>query len=335
MSTNKVIGGEFTPVDFEGWLGRGPGALSREFFPEVRGDYHRHLFETGADALADILLETNTNKPVIAYPVHFCPDTIERTKVKLAFHGCSAVFEPYRGPGNAVRADAVLAVHFNRYEGEIKKSFPPGDYLFVEDFVHCPLDMDNMSVPYAFTSLRKFSFLSVAVSYKKSAGNAGVPGPSEYLLKRKQATGIKSTFQKKRDKADETRYLRLFERSERCLVTDGAIRSADPEETSYLGRLDFAALREIRRKNRSTLGGLFSKLPCSVLPGDYMYLMIDTPRRDELRAKMFDNNIFPPVHWLDAPSELARSIMSFHVDQRYDDEDFERVARVAADFYGA
>lgn len=335
MPTNKIIGGEFTPADFDGWFVEDPAARAEDFFPERLGEFRRHLFETGADALADILLDTGFKTPVVAYPLHFCPDTIERTRTKLAFHGCEADFRPYAGPGNIMGADVVLAVHFNRYEGEIIKSFPPGDYVFIEDFVHCPLDMDKMTGPYAFTSLRKFCFLSVAVSYKESADNAGVPGPSEYLLERKQAASIKTAFRRSGDKEDERRYLRLFDDAEQNLRADGNIRRADSKDASFLDLVKFSDLREVRRKNLRVLEKLLSPLPFEILPHDYMYLMIDTPRRDELRSKMFENNIYPPIHWQDAGSELAKSVLSFHADQRYDDEDLQRVAQVAADFFGA
>ena len=70
-----------------------------------------------------------------------------------------------------------------------------------------------------------------------------------------------------------------------------------------------------------------------------MYFMIDTPHRERYRKHLFSKRIFPVIHWADSGSELSKTILSFHIDQRYTPAELERVvvemAEVRRTLHGA
>ena len=79
---------------------------------------------------------------------------------------------------------------------------------------------------------------------------------------------------------------------------------------------------------------LFAHLPEKVVP---LGFPIRVKHRDDLRQVLFDNQIYPPVHWpvqgivpqeFSDSHRLADEIMTLPCDQRYDREDMERMASI-------
>jgi hypothetical protein len=59
--------------------------------------------------------------------------------------------------------------------------------------------------------------------------------------------------------------------------------------------------------------------------------------RDAIRLELFNSRIFPPVHWPLPDHRLSAKIMTLPTDQRYSEEDMDRMAnvfRVAAEEVG-
>jgi len=80
--------------------------------------------------------------------------------------------------------------------------------------------------------------------------------------------------------------------------------------------------------------GIFPELPSQVVP---LGFPIRLKNRDAVRQRLFNHDIYPPVHWLIqriVPSEfrdshrLAAEIMTLPCDQRYDSEDMHRMAQL-------
>jgi hypothetical protein len=79
---------------------------------------------------------------------------------------------------------------------------------------------------------------------------------------------------------------------------------------------------------------LFTHLPENVVP---LGFPLRVRRRDSLRQILFDNQIYPPVHWptqgivpqeFSESHKLADEIMTLPCDQRYGGEDMERMASI-------
>jgi hypothetical protein len=54
--------------------------------------------------------------------------------------------------------------------------------------------------------------------------------------------------------------------------------------------------------------------------------MIQIDNRDSIRKYLALKGIFAPIHWLDSQDEtLRKSLLSLPIDQRYSDDDMQRI----------
>ena len=101
--------------------------------------------------------------------------------------------------------------------------------------------------------------------------------------------------------------------------------------------------REIIQKRRENYGildhylnqySLFPGLEAGVVPLGYA---VRLPNRDQVRERLFQNKIYPPIHWPIAdfvPADfieshvLAGCLLTLVCDQRYGPEDMERTAKI-------
>ncbi len=119
-----------------------------------------------------------------------------------------------------------------------------------------------------------------------------------------------------------------------------------PHAMSELTRLvlsegiDAPAIAAARRRNYACLHqligdlGLMGPLADGVVP---LGFPICHDERDRLRSALFEEQVFPPVHWpvpdavpqrFVAERRLAASVMTVPCDQRYDESDMRRVAEL-------
>jgi hypothetical protein len=202
----------------------------------------------------------------------------------------------------------------------------------VEDFVLSPLDVTRFNGDFAFNSLRKFAGLDVSVCYGREDLAASGDGRSDYFYEIEKARAIKSKYYRQPSQYLEAEYLAGFELAEQHLFCPG-VEGAHSSHIDQMSRLDFNLALEIRRRNFQTLKTSFESLKhVECLPGDYMFLMCNVERRDELRAFCFREGIFPAVHW---PSVVtAKDRLSFHIDHRYSIDEMHRTCEVVSRFYG-
>jgi len=103
--------------------------------------------------------------------------------------------------------------------------------------------------------------------------------------------------------------------------------------------VDYGAISTRRRLNYQALLEMlaeFALLP-TLAPGAVpLGFPVRCPSRDAIRTRLFDEQIFPPVHWHlkacvpDAFADshrLSAELMTLPCDQRYDEEDMKRVAK--------
>ena len=128
----------------------------------------------------------------------------------------------------------------------------------------------------------------------------------------------------------------LFREVEREFPT-GYYAMSELSRLLLMRAFDYASIAKRRRQNYLLLSSelakwaVFKDLPEDVVP---LGFPICHPQRDRLRQCLFDERIYPPVHWPIAgivPAEfrdshrLADHIMTLPCDQRYDQCDMERV----------
>ncbi len=331
-----TIGGIFARSDHDQFLTSNRDSGFDSYFPSVVRGKTRCLYETGIDALAAILSDrANSQGPIRLWTAeNFCRESLGRLSIKLDHR---VEFQSYGSLDN-LRAmscdDVVLYLHFNRYEPASRSTIEAiqrqTSATVIEDFVQAPLDIARFSGDFAINSLRKFSSLDVAVAYHNFPQPRTL-GETRYRTLRKETELVKSEFLRNPSDELEQKFLRLGRDSDDALAVR-EIASAHPIEEERAWTFDFKRAQERRRVNYATLAArIGDQLPkIKVLPGDYMYLMIETPHRDRYRADLFANRIFPVIHWADSGCERAKSLLSFHIDQRYSPTDMDRVAAVLA-----
>ena len=101
--------------------------------------------------------------------------------------------------------------------------------------------------------------------------------------------------------------------------------------------IDWESVSKKRRENYLILlddlreYALYKDLPDDVVP---LGFPISVKNRDELRQTLFENNIYPPIHWELSNSvpeqfaeshQLSKEIMTLICDHRYDEKDMKRI----------
>ena len=133
----------------------------------------------------------------------------------------------------------------------------------------------------------------------------------------------------------------LFQENE-SRVPIGHYRMSETTGMLLRHAIDYEAAAQRRTRNYQRLAGglselaLYPELPAGVVPAGFP---ISLERRDAVRAALFEEEIYPPVHWqLDGVTperytgshHLAARIMTLPCDQRYDTADIERIVRAVA-----
>lgn len=328
MSGPAYIGGEFCSRDNEPFL-RDIGDHER-FFPAAIGTAARAYFETGSDALAAILKAAGSPAR-IRIPANFCMDSLERVRAKLGRPLAAAVYADLAElRATAEAGDAVLLLHRNGLNEADRDAAAPfakaRGCVLIEDYVQAPLDLAGFAAAYAFTSLRKFACLDVAVAYAREGALESAAGRSRYHSLKQEASAAKSACAGRADPVAEEGYLARYRAAESALGSDAAVRAADGDDLRILRRLDFGSMREARRRNHAHLALALSRMGVAPMEGDYAYCMARFRERDALRSFLFGKGIFPAIHWRDSGSAEASATLSFHIDQRYGPAEMERIA---------
>ncbi len=127
--------------------------------------------------------------------------------------------------------------------------------------------------------------------------------------------------------------LGLLDDGERLMEEDYLYQCADTS-TRLMSRIDTVEVAARRKRNAAVLHeGLLKKEIRHVYEKDAVPLFVPIfPKgdRDEVRKRMFAQNIFPPVHWPTGKDARERNTLyegelSLICDQRYDEGDMERM----------
>ena len=138
--------------------------------------------------------------------------------------------------------------------------------------------------------------------------------------------------------ADSREWFPKFQKAEQTMPI-GAFAMSEFSGHLLDQGFDFSAIARIRRANYLQLliylrdFALFRDLPDGVVP---LGFPVRVRNRDAVRQELFQDQIYPPVHWaLDgvlpesfaASHNLARTMMTLPCDQRYTNTDCERMAK--------
>jgi len=139
---------------------------------------------------------------------------------------------------------------------------------------------------------------------------------------------------------DKQSFLELYRRANAWLRENYSNRRIDRESLEMLNHADFGEIAEARKRNaRALYQGLTecsgirflfdqNQMDCPL----FVPIVVAPSRRDKLRKTLSEASIYCPVHWPKpedrCDSNLYDCELSLVCDQRYSEEDMERVACV-------
>lgn len=327
-----MIGGEFE-IDL---------SLQRVFTPQSDVYY----YASGRTALYQILRSLSSQHRKLWLPDWLCHtmvDAVEKAGFEYSFYELDADF---KASINALDksgfkdGEAVLMINYFGLQDltgiskSIKDAYP--NVVVIEDDVQAYWvfsEKDNPFADYRFTSLRK-----------------ALPVPDGGLVKTKRPMPRaieKNTFAPLKIKAGAMKfhrgeagisdedYLKLFKEGDK-LIPENYESVMSPDSQQLFAGTDLEKAKKQRQANAAQLiAGLDKigkKTMIPVSPGSVpLFVPIYLENRDEVRRKMFQHEIFCPVHWpLDGMSvkrgtDMAAHELSLIIDQRYSRKEMDEI----------
>jgi len=201
------------------------------------------------------------------------------------------------------------------------------DKILIEDnvFFYDFNNHFNVKKWYGFNSFRKISTLADGSLIKTNMSineDEILKNKSDFSALKYDAKQIKYEYINK-GKFKEPDYLNRFQGAEYILDNQKNIYSMSNESIFLL--LDQAIEQNIRKKRFDKLVSLFSD--CAILNEVeyYSFFIMKLEKRDEIRKKLMNLNIFLPVHWPKSTqnNDLYKTIISIPLFEIYSDSDFE------------
>lgn len=287
----------------------------------------------------------------VALPAYCCHSMIspaEERQLAVSYYGVSAS----AGEGivcdlDANEADAVVILDFFGVCHPRLRVERSARQVVIWDVTHSLFSSSEMlQADYCFGSLRKWAgFYTGGIAWKRSGCLLGSKAPKStpFSRARRRAMSQKKAFIDGLN--DSKSYLGLFAEAEEYLEDCGLL-GADVDDVERVVRIDSLLIARQRRKNFLVLldalpsWALFSELPEGDTPL-FFPVLVDPAVRVELRAYLSSKDIFCPIHW-PAPKDEARTLaptlysseLSLVCDQRYNEEDMNRIAEEVVSFLG-
>lgn len=210
--------------------------------------------------------------------------------------------------------------------------------IIIEDITHSLLSVDSYHIQshYIVASLRKWEPIYCG-GYCAALNNTldhkpTISPPEEFLNLKSSAMKLKADYLSNLNGEMKSRYLSMFGESNQWVTDNYSGLSIDRWSKEYLSNVDVAEQKKIRINNAKTL---YEGLKDSVeflFPEEDMNCPLFVPillnNRDEVRRVLTANQIYCPVHWPkpeDCESNLYANELSLICDQRYSDDDMERI----------
>lgn len=274
---------------------------------------------------------------------------IPKTKTALLpSYCCDSMIEPFRRAGIEVdffnvnftselkidiknkSSDVLLWCNYFGFRNEM----PNYDGIIIEDITHSLFSKESYHLrsDYLVASIRKWLPIYCG-GYCSVNSNYSLP-PQEFIAKKAEAMNLKSQHLNSFDEEKKAKFLSDFNNSNKWIAENYSNLNIDTYSKDYISSVDVVSIREKRRKNASILyDGLKDKV-------EFMFdkNQMDCPLfvpiilrkgRDEIRRYLSDNKIYCPIHWphpnADCKSNLYGLELSLVCDQRYNEDDMERI----------
>jgi len=288
-------------------------------------------------------------------------------KAMLPLYCCDSMIEPFRCAGIEVcfysvyfdksiiakidipnDVDCLLWCNYFGFEVSMPDldTFKERGGIVVEDITHSFLSIKQFheSSDYLVASLRKWEPILCGgyfVSRKNTKIDFELKQPSEHFLDKKmKAMKMKSQYLSGDIDIDKSSFLTAFSESNEWISENYSGLAIDEYSKQYLLNADYQRQRDIRINNARIL---YEGLECNqdinfLFPVEsmdcplFVPIIISNGKRDTIRKKLIDNRIYCPIHWphpnAECQSNLYELELSLICDQRYNEEDMQRIVEV-------
>lgn len=216
----------------------------------------------------------------------------------------------------------------------------------IEDITHSLFSKAYMygESNYFVASLRKWgALLSGGFCSKRCGKFTKTPEmhPNAHFLKTKaEAMQLKEEYLHTGEPEKKAQYLQLFSESNRWLAAHWSGLVMDEESRELLAGWDLEQIRTVRKSNASLLyrglvqcSGVKPLFPVERMDCPlFVPVCIEAGRRDAVRQRLIDEEIYCPVHWPHPDAKCASPLydteLSLICDQRYGEKDMRRLLTV-------
>ena len=319
-----MLGGEFE-IDL---------SIQRDLVPQP----DMYYYASGRTALYQILRSLGPQHTRVWMPDWLCHTMVEaaeRAKTEVVFYELNS---DYKATLEALDksgfrdGEAVLMVNYFGLQDlkptakAIKEQYPQS--IVIEDDVQaywCFAEQENPYADFRFTSMRKAFAIPDGGLVKTSRLMPDAMATNTFAPLKVKAGVMK--LHRGQDGIKDEDYLALFRQGDELISENYEGRMSDDSKRLFAGT-DFEQAKRQRRANTEViLEGLKSlgikpliEVPADAVP---LFIPIYLENRDEVRRRMFQHEVFCPVHWpleglvVKNGKDMAEHELSLIVDQRY------------------
>ena len=327
-----MIGGEFE-IDL---------SLQRDFVPQPDVYY----YASGRTALYQTLRTLTPQHCKLWLPDWLCRtmvDAIEKAGFDYCFYELDANFKACIGALDKTGfkdGEAVLMINYFGLQDltgiskSIKDAYP--NSVIVEDDVQAYwvfAEKENPYADYRFTSLRKALPVPDGGLVKTRRPMPVAIGENTFAPLKLKAGAMK--YHRGEEGINDEDYLKLFIEGDKLIPENyDSVMSLDSQRLLTGTNLEKA--KQQRQANAAQLIVGLEEIgisPMIPVPADSipLFVPIYLDNRDEVRRRMFQHEVFCPVHWpldgmpIKKGAEMASHELSLIVDQRYEEKDMDLV----------
>ncbi len=313
------IGSEFHLMPFE----QGKGlSLPRE----------GTLVFSGRTAIESVLRQLPNAKTALL-PSYCCDSMIEpfrKAGIKFTFYDVN--YDDGIRISLAGKADILLWCDYFGFLSEM----PDFDGIVIEDITHSLLSdcQFHEKSDYLVASLRKWMPIYCGGYCSVPVAGYSVP-PDIFIAGRDNAMRQKALYLSEHGSDKKKDFLPLFGQMNKWLEDNYSDHLIDSFSEEYLRKADISEQKKLRRRNAGILyDGLKDKVKF-LFPKELMDCPLFVPvllnNRDSIKKRLAENGIYCPSHWphpkADCSSNLYETELSLVCDQRYSQDDMERIVR--------
>lgn len=288
-------------------------------------------------------------------------------KVLIPSYCCDAIIEPFKKVGIEIDfydvnyvdelkinvkiksdIDAILWCNYFGFEVYMPNfnEFINRGGIVIEDITHSLLSKKiyHHQSKYLIGSIRKWVPVlsgAVCVALNSELKEKPTAYPSnEYLIKKKEAMVLKQRYLCGDKNVCKDDFLSKFSECNNWLANNYSCLQLDNESRKILNHTDWKANCEKRYHNAKILyDGLetcnnvtplfdISKMDCPL----FLPIIVKKEKRQLLRKRLIENEVYCPIHW-PKPNDKCKSNLydielSLICDQRYNEEDMQRIVHV-------